>query len=94
MGSSVHVDHKIKDILILGEGLTQGLDDTKLTAEAQYLINFTEPRKRFVLSLHCNGSNTLLFVNAIKIYPFKAKDSEKKILCIVFRYYFKRVYNS
>ena len=30
---SVHVDNKKKDILILGEGPTQGLDDTTLTAE-------------------------------------------------------------
>ena len=33
MGSSVHVDNKKKDILILGEGPAQGLDDTTLTAE-------------------------------------------------------------
>ena len=33
MSSSVHVDNKKKDILILGEGPTQGLDDTKLNAE-------------------------------------------------------------
>ena len=28
MSSSVHVDNKVKDILILREGPTQGLDDT------------------------------------------------------------------
>ena len=27
---------------------TQGLDDTTLTAEAMYPINFTQPNKRFV----------------------------------------------
>ena len=32
MSSSVHIDNKKKDILILGEGSTQGLDDTILTA--------------------------------------------------------------
>ena len=32
VSSSVHVDNKVKDILILGEGPTQGLDDTTLTA--------------------------------------------------------------
>ena len=52
VSSSVHVDNEIKDILILGEGPTQGLDDTTLTAEAKYIINFTQPRKRFVLGLH------------------------------------------
>ena len=33
MSSSVHVDSKKEDILILGEGPTQGLDYTTLTAE-------------------------------------------------------------
>ena len=61
MSSSVHIDNKGKDILILGEGPTQGLlDDTTLTAEAIYPINFTQPNKRFVLSLHYNGSNGFL----------------------------------
>ena len=32
VSSSVHVDNKKKDILILGEGPTQELDDTALTA--------------------------------------------------------------
>ena len=70
---SVHIDNKNKDISILGEGSTQELDDTPLTAEAKYLINFTQPRKRFVLSLHYRGSNSFLFVNGTKIYEFKAK---------------------
>ena len=39
LSSSVHVDNKGKDILILGEGPAQGLDDIKLTAEAKYPIN-------------------------------------------------------
>ena len=48
MSSSVHLITK-KDISILGEGPTQGLDDTTLTAEAIYPINFTQPNKRFVM---------------------------------------------
>ena len=48
MSSSVPMDNKNKDILILGEGPTQGLDDTTLTAEAIYPIHFTQPNKRFV----------------------------------------------
>ena len=52
MNSSVHIDNKGKDILILGEEPIQRLDDTTLTAEAMYPINFTQPNKRFVLSLH------------------------------------------
>ena len=34
MTSSVHIDNKNKDNLILVEGPTQRLDDTTLTAEA------------------------------------------------------------
>ena len=78
MSSSVHVDNKGKDILILGEGPTQGLDDTTLTAEAKYSINFTQSGKRFVLSLHYNGSNSFLFIHATKVYQFKAKSLEIK----------------
>ena len=33
MSSSVHFDNKKNNILIIGEGPTQGLDDTTLTAE-------------------------------------------------------------
>ena len=38
MSSSVHVENKGKNILILGERPTQGLDDMTLTAEAKYPI--------------------------------------------------------
>ena len=49
MSSSVHIDNKNKDILVLGEGPKKGLDDNTLTAGAKYPINFTQPRKIFVL---------------------------------------------
>ena len=83
MSSSGHVNNKGKDILILGEGPTQELDDTTLTGEAKYPINFTQSGERFILSLHYNESNSFLFVNATKVYQFKAKNSEIKIMhCI------------
>ena len=41
MSLSVHIENKGKDILILGEGTKQGQDDTTLTAEIKYPINFT-----------------------------------------------------
>ena len=56
MNLSVNVDNEGKDILTLGEGTTQGLDDTILTAEAKCLVNFTQSGKTFLLSLHYNGS--------------------------------------
>ena len=98
MGSSPHIDNKNKDLLILGEVPTLGLDDTTLTTEAKYPINFTQPNKRFVLSVRYNGSNSFLFVlslhydesnsflfaNATKIYQFKVKYPEIKdyALCL------------
>ena len=72
MNSSVHIDNKGKDIIIFVEGPTQGLDDATLTVEAKYHINFTQSNRKFVLSLHYNRSNSFLFVNATKIYQFKA----------------------
>ena len=45
MSYSAHIDNKKKDILILGNRLTQGLEYT-LTAEKMYSINFTVTRKK------------------------------------------------
>ena len=73
MSSSVHVDNKKKDILVLGKGPTQGLEHT-LTAEKMYSINFTVTKKKFCLSLHYNWANSYLFVNGTETYKFKAKD--------------------
>ena len=57
MSPPVHIDNKQKDILILGKNPTYGLNDTELTAEKEYSINFTEQHKKFCLSLHYNGVN-------------------------------------
>ena len=86
MSSSAHIDNKVKYILILGEGPTQGLDDTTLTVEAKYPINFTQSGKIFVLSLHFNGNNSFLFANASKIYQLKAKDFEVKDYALFWGY--------
>ena len=75
MSSSSQIDHKKKDILILGKDPTQGLEHT-LTAEKLYSINFTKENTKFCLSLHYNGANSYLFVNGTEIIKFKAKDSE------------------
>ena len=76
MSSSAHANNKIKNISALGEGITQGLDDTTLTAEKSYSINFTKSNTKFCLSLHYNGADSYLFVNGTEIIKFKAKDSE------------------
>ena len=55
-----------------------------LTVEAKYPISFRQSGKTFALSLHYNGSNGFLFVNARKVYQFKAKNLEIKYhaLCL------------
>ena len=64
MSFSAHIDNEKKDILVLGIGPTQ---EHTLTAEKLYSISFTVTKKRFCLSLHCNGANSYLFVNGTEI---------------------------
>ena len=40
-----------------------------------YSPNFSVENKIFVLSLHCNGDNSFLFLNGQKVAQFKANDS-------------------
>ena len=84
MSSSVHIDNKGKDILILGSGPKQGLGKHSLTAEKMYSINFSATGRKFCLSLHYNGANSYLFVNGTEMIKFKANDSEpdSNILCL------------
>ena len=76
MSSSIHANNRTESIIILGEGFTQGLDDTTLYAEKTFSINFTKTNTKFCLSLHYNVANSYLFVNGIEVVKFKAKDSE------------------
>ena len=65
MSSSVYFDNEKKDILFLGKGPTQGLDQSS--------VNFFVTRNKFCVSLHYNGANSYLFVNGTRIIKFKAK---------------------
>ena len=64
MSSLVQIDDTKKDILILGKGSAEALDDTTLATEAQYSINFSRLQRKFSLSLHYNEGNSFLSVNA------------------------------
>ena len=48
MSSSVHVENKKEDILIISEGLAQGLDGTTLTAEKKIQSTLLRIIKSFV----------------------------------------------
>ena len=75
MSSSTKIDSRKKDMLILGNAPTQGLEHS-LSAEKMYLIKFTVTGKKFCLSLHYNEANSYLIANGQEIHKFKAKDSE------------------
>ena len=55
--SSVLAANNKRYILVLGEVPTIGLDDTTITAEASYSINFSRSNRKFCFSLYCNRSN-------------------------------------
>ena len=76
MSSSVHANNKTKKYLVLLEGITQGLDDTTLSEEKKYSINFTKNNTKLCLSLHYNGEDSYLIINGTEIIKFEAKDSE------------------
>ena len=52
---SVYADNRKKKISILGKDLTNGLDDTAITAEAKYFINFGEQKTKFCMVLYYSG---------------------------------------
>ena len=76
MSSSIHIDNKKKDILVLGREPTERLESTLTAEKMMYSINFTVTQNKFCLSLHYNGANSYLFVNGTAICNFKAKDSD------------------
>ena len=51
MSLSVHIDNKKKDILILSKGLTDGLDDSMLTAGNEYPIYWGTEETLFTFAI-------------------------------------------
>ena len=47
MSSSVYIDIKKKNVLIIVKGSTDGLDDIILIAEEEYSLNFTEQQNNY-----------------------------------------------
>ena len=84
MSFSVHRTNRANHIYVMGDGRTQGIDDTTLYVEKKYFRNFTEPNEKFVLSLHYNGNDSYLFVNGRQELKFKCKTCQlvEEKLCI------------
>ena len=83
--SLTHANNKANDIFVMGDGSAQGINDTTLYAEKIYSQTFTQPSKKFVLSLHYNRDDSYLFINGKQELNFKAEPNPKVIekrLCI------------
>ena len=76
--NSVHATNKTQNILILGHGLTQKVNNTAIYARKMYSPNFSVENNIFCLSLHYNGGNIYLFVNGKEVTKFKTKKPEIK----------------
>ena len=70
ISSLVDIDNKKKDILIYGKGSTDGLEDTTLTAEKEYSINFTEQQK-ILLKLALQWKQVIDLVMVLKSINLK-----------------------
>ena len=79
-----HSNNKANNIYVMGDGIVQGINDTILYAAKIYSQHFTQPSKKFVLSLHYNGDDSYLIVNGKQELKFKAKTDQlvKEKLCI------------
>ena len=84
MSFSIHKRNRANHIYVMGTGLTQGIHDTTLYAERNFYRNFTDPSKKFIISLHYNGNDSYLFVNGRQELKFKVKDDQiiSERLCV------------
>ena len=84
MSFCVHATNRANNIYVMGDGLTQGIHDTTLYVEKNYWRNFTDPGKKFIISLHYNGDESYFVVNGRQELKFKAKTDQlvKEKLCI------------
>ena len=84
MSFRIHKTNRANHIYLMGDGLTQGINDTTIYLEKKYFRNFTEPDVKFVLSLHYNDDDSYLFVNGRQELKFKCKTDQlvKEKLCI------------
>ena len=79
-----HANNKANNIYVMGKDYIQKINDTKICAEKMYYRNFTDPGKKFVLTLHYNDNNSHLYVNGNQELKFKAKTDQlvKEKLCL------------
>ena len=58
---------------MLGEGSSDGINDSTGAAEKKFSINFSKAYTKFCLTLHYDGD--YLYINKIEICKFKTNDN-------------------
>ena len=84
MSFSKHANNKANNIYLIGTDYITKINDTTIYTEKMFYRNFTDPGKKFILSLHYNGDNSCLFVNGREELKFKTKTNQiiNKNLCL------------
>ena len=84
MSFSKHANNKANNIYVMGKNYIQKINDTTIYTEKMFYRNFTDPGKKFILSLHYNGHYSYLFVNGREELKFKTKADQiiNKNLCL------------
>ena len=84
MSFSKHASNKANNIYVMDKDYIQKINNTTIYVEKIYHRNFTDPGKKFVLSLHYNGNNSYLYVNGNQELKVKAKTDQlvKEKLCL------------
>ena len=84
MSFSAFATNRANHIYLMGDGLTQGINDPKIYVEKNYWRNFTDTGKKIIISLYYNGDESYFFVNDRQELKFKAKADQlvKEKLCI------------
>ena len=84
MSFSVHTTNRANNIYVMGKELIQSINGTTIYVEKNFYRNFSDPGKKFILSLHYNGDDSYLFFNGRQELKFKCKTDQlvKEKLCI------------
>ena len=76
MSFSKHANNKANNVYVMSKDYVQKINDTTIYVEKMYYRNFTDPVKKFILCLICNGDDSYLFVNGRQELKFKTKTDQ------------------
>ena len=70
----VHTNKCKSNFLVLGGGITYGINGSFGSPEDKFSINFSKSKTKFCLSLRYNHDNSYLLVNTKGIFKFKTNN--------------------